>query len=249
MQAQKYFKQTQNNNNTTMNNQGATNNFVQNPFLDQSINQRIPVGVSGINDGVIPNVEQLKSQSTIQRQQTVKVVSLVDYLKDNVYNVINKFRDATKGAGFADFEIFKTVMIDLIKTNPNAQQEVGQLWSQYNISNQFFYNEQLMQLYGQMPPVRQDTVLYRQYVQRNADPNTIRIKEKLFQHLVKNDLSVDQLFGFIDKDKSSTITIEEFTRGFSNGILSPDECIQLFMSIDFDQNKVLTYEELVNSCA
>ena len=43
-------------------NMGAnTTSFTQNPFLDQSINQRMPVGPVGINEGVIPNVEQLKS--------------------------------------------------------------------------------------------------------------------------------------------------------------------------------------------
>jgi Ca2+-binding EF-hand superfamily protein len=74
------------------------------------------------------------------------------------------------------------------------------------------------------------------------------VKEKLQQHLIKNDLSLDHLFTFIDRDRSKTVTIEEFTRGMS-GVLSPDEALRLFMTLDSEGNKLLTYEELVSGCA
>lgn len=63
--------------------------------------------------------------------------------------------------------------------------------------------------------------------------------------MIKNDLAVDHLFAFIDKDRSNSVTIEELTRGLCPDIITPDECVALFMSIDQDGNKVLTYEELV----
>jgi Ca2+-binding EF-hand superfamily protein len=66
--------------------------------------------------------------------------------------------------------------------------------------------------------------------------------------LIKQDLSLDHLFAFIDKDKSSTVTIEELSRGLSN-ILSSDETLQLFMSLDQDNSKTITYEELVSGCS
>ena len=75
-----------------------------------------------------------------------------------------------------------------------------------------------------------------------------RIKEKLQQHLMKNDLSLENLFMFIDKDRSKTITIEEMSGGLSS-ILQSDEIIALFDSIDEDRNKIITYEELISGCA
>ena len=81
-----------------------------------------------------------------------------------------------------------------------------------------------------------------------ADPRVIRIKEKLQQHLLKNDLSLENLFMFVDKDRSKTVTIEEMSRGLSS-VLQSDEIITLFDSIDEDRNKIITYEELISGCA
>ena len=83
-------------------------------------------------------------------------------------------------------------------------------------------------------------------MQKVADPGIVRIKEKLQEHLIKNDLSLEHLFAFIDKDKSKTITIEEFTRGLQV-VLTAEEARALFLNIDNDQNNLLTYEELVTA--
>jgi Ca2+-binding EF-hand superfamily protein len=87
-----------------------------------------------------------------------------------------------------------------------------------------------------------------EYVKRSKDPHVIRIKEKVQQYLIKYDYSLEHLFSFIDKDKSQTVTIAEFTRGLQE-VLSDSECRTLFDSIDWDHNQMLTYEELVNGCS
>jgi len=51
--------------------------------------------------------------------------------------------------------------------------------------------------------------------------------------MLKNDYSLDQIFAFMDKDLSKTVSIEEITRGLSS-VLSADESRALFMAIDLD---------------
>lgn len=65
---------------------------------------------------------------------------------------------------------------------------------------------------------------------------------------MKNDLSLENLFMYVDKDRSKTMTIEEVSRGLAS-ILQSDEIIVLFDSIDDDHNKIITYEELISGCA
>lgn len=84
------------------------------------------------------------------------------------------------------------------------------------MNNVFWYNEQLIKLYGQArnsTQVKGDTALYEQFVKRSQDPHVIRTKEKVQAYLVKHDYSLEHLFAFIDKDKSQTVTIQEFTKG------------------------------------
>ena len=74
------------------------------------------------------------------------------------------------------------------------------------------------------------------------------VKEKLQQHLIKNDLSLEQLFRYIDKDKSKSLTIQELTRGLSN-ILTDEEIRILFMTVDKDNSNTVSYEELITECS
>ena len=66
--------------------------FTKNPFLDQSINQR---------ETETPAFSQMKkinlpgSTPAFQTQKTL--VSFADFMKENVYKVINKFKEVTKG--------------------------------------------------------------------------------------------------------------------------------------------------------
>jgi Ca2+-binding EF-hand superfamily protein len=62
--------------------------------------------------------------------------------------------------------------------------------------------------------------------------------------MIKNDLSLEHIFAYLDKDKSQAISIEEVTRGFQS-ILNDAEILKLFMTIDSDGSKSINYEELV----
>lgn len=55
------------------------------------------------------------------------------------------------------------------------------------------------------------------------------------------------MFAFADKDRSQALTIEEFSRGLS-GVLAPNEALTLFMALDTDGSKVVTFEEMVAGC-
>lgn len=85
-------------------------------------------------------------------------------------------------------------------------------------------------------------------MQRESNPRLTMIKQKLQQHLIKSDLSLEQLFRYLDKDKSKGITIQELTRGL-NSILTDEEVRILFIAVDKDQSNEITYEELITECA
>lgn len=209
----------------TMNeNSGAAATITRNPFLDQSINMR--------------------------EGQERTSFALHDFLQDKVYFVVNKFREVTRGAPAATFEQFRAVFGELLNGIANQEQELGSFWSKHNQGGVFYYAEELMNTFGagSQPKPHTDAASYRRYLQKVADPRVLRIKEKLQQHLLKNDLSLENLFMFIDKDRSKTVTIEEMSRGLSS-ILQSEEIIILFDSIDEDRNKILTYEELISACA
>ena len=213
---------------------GIADTLPKNVPLDKSLNERAPLQ-NPVQDGQLPQGDK----------------PLFEFLRDKVYFVINKFREECRGEPFATFEQFRKVMIDVTASlNQRVEEEIAKLWRECNMENVFFYQEQLLKMYGttiNSTQVKQDTELLAQYVKRSQEPHVIRIKEKVQQYLIKHDFSLEHWFGFIDKDRSQTVTIEEFTRGLSE-VLSADECLILFQSIDWDRNNMLTYEELVNGC-
>lgn len=85
-------------------------------------------------------------------------------------------------------------------------------------------------------------------MRKESDPRLIAAKEKLQNHLIKNNLSLETLFRFIDKDKSKSLSIEELTRGLT-GILSDDEIRYLFIAVDRDNSNSISYEELIQECS
>jgi len=118
--------------------------------------------------------------------------------------------------------------------NQKVEDDIARLWGELNMNNVFWYSEQLIKVYGSSKnstQVKQDTALYEQFVKRSQDPHVIRIKEKVQTYLIKHDFSLEHLFAFIDKDKSQTVTIQEFTKGLQE-VLSDNECVILFQSID-----------------
>ena len=81
-------------------------------------------------------------------------------------------------------------------------------------------------------------------MRKEADPRLIAVKERLQHHLIKNDLSLETLFRFIDKDKSKSLSIQELTRGLT-GILKDEEIRILFIAVDRDNSNSISYDELI----
>lgn len=107
--------------------------FTKNPFLDQSINQRLP------NNDNVP----------VQFDGTLgKTTTLQDFLKDQVYNAIAKFREHTKTENFATWEQFRAAMTEFTRGSSVSEQEIGQFWSSFNLDGKFYFSEQLLKLYG-----------------------------------------------------------------------------------------------------
>ena len=97
-------------------------------------------------------------------------------------------------------------MLEFTRGSNVQENEIGAFWSKYALDNErLFYKEVLGQLSG--PQVHPDTQQYRAYLQRSSDPELLQIKGKLQDHLIKNDISVEHLFAFLDKDKSRCLNI------------------------------------------
>ena len=78
--------------------------------------------------------------------------------------MINKFREHCKGEAFATFEQFRFVMVEVTSSlNQKVEDEIAKLWSDLNMNNVFWYQEQLLKVYGtsrNSTQVKQDTALY-----------------------------------------------------------------------------------------
>ena len=83
-------------------------------------------------------------------------------------------------------------------------------------------------------------------MKRSSDPQLIQIKEKLQDHLIKNDISLEHLFAYLDKDRSKSISVAELSRGLKS-ILSEAEIVKYFQTVDIDQGNTVTFEELTVS--
>lgn len=74
------------------------------------------------------------------------------------------------------------------------------------------------------------------------------MKDKLRKYLLQNDTSLQDLFTFMDKDKSDSLTIGELTTKMKN-ILDDNECLTLFQALDQDNSSTITRDELISECS
>ena len=89
--------------------------FTKNPFLDQSINQR---ETPGFNQATL-------NAAFSQTVQGPPAQSLNDFLKDKVYQVINKFQEVTKGQAAASWEQFRQVMTEITQPLGNRETDIA----------------------------------------------------------------------------------------------------------------------------
>ena len=60
-------------------------------------------------------------------------------------------------------------------------------------------------------------------------------------------MSLEQLFAFIDKDKSKQLSMKELTLGLKS-VLTDEEIVLLFQAVDRDQSNEISYDELMGAC-
>ena len=61
------------------------------------------------------------------------------------------------------------------------------------------------------------------------------IKMKLYAELKKKNYSLEDFFGVLDKNKSKSLTLEEWTNG-TKGYMNDEESVALFRAIDVDKS-------------
>jgi Ca2+-binding EF-hand superfamily protein len=66
---------------------------------------------------------------------------------------------------------------------------------------------------------------------------------KLYAELKKKNYSLEDFFGVLDKDKSKSLTLEEWTNG-TKGYINDEESVALFRAIDVNKSGSLEFPEI-----
>jgi Ca2+-binding EF-hand superfamily protein len=66
--------------------------------------------------------------------------------------------------------------------------------------------------------------------------------------LQKSDLSVEEFFRFLDKDKSAGISIQELTKG-TKDIFNEEEARIFFLAVDNDNSGEISFIEIISTCS
>lgn len=86
---------------------------------------------------------------------------------------------------------------------------------------------------------------YKAGLSMAEDPEVVRVKAKIKEHLEANDLSLGMLFAYMDKDSSGGMTLQEMQERGLGKILAPDELRLIFNTVDRDRSGEISQEELI----
>lgn len=126
------------------------------------------------------------------------------------------------------------------------EEEVAQLWGAYEIDQKFLYYDSLIQISN--PAYGKPNALLQHASKIAPNPKLNLIKEKLSNHLRKSDLSVEEFFRFLDKNKSAGINIEELSRG-TKDLFTEEEARIFFLEVDKDKSGEISYSEIISECS
>eukprot|EP00347_Sterkiella_histriomuscorum_P001912 403370193 len=244
-----------------------TTTNVKNPFLNDTINDRVnitpgfdiskkhtgAIGMDTFNEKDQPfdrsNTQLSNVSGKARIEEEKKRQNIMEVIKTQAYHMMNKFAEVIKppGTPYADFEQFRQVF----ETYTLNQDDIANVWGQFSMEGKFFYYDTLFQLAQKQQASSSGNpqlLLLNQHRSRHSDVKVMAVKQKLQQYLLQANTGLQELFTFIDKDKSNSLSIGELTTKMK-GILNDDESLALFQAVDQDQSNEITRDELISECS